>query len=79
MKLAQLAIRRAVFDQVRRMRDDTRVSVLKSEIAQFGQERAAALDVWKVLDVSSMADAELSYVFEDGVDSVEDTLGFKGG
>ena len=32
--------------------------------------------MWPVLDVSNMDDAELSYLFEDGVDSVNDTIGF---
>jgi hypothetical protein len=79
LQLAQKAIRRHVFAKVARLRDETRVSVLKIEIFEFGQERAAALDVWPVLDVSNMDDAELSYLFEDGVDSVNDTIGFMGG
>lgn len=79
VKLAQKSIRRNIFSKVGRMRDDTRVSVLKLELSDFGQERAAALDVWGVLDVSNMDDAELSYHFEDGVESIEDTIGFSGG
>ena len=79
LKLAQKSIRRNTFAKVARMRDDTRVSILKLEISDYGQERAAALDVWGILDVSNMDDAELSYHFEDGVDSIEDTVGFSGG
>ena len=79
LKLAQQAIRRNVFEKIKLMKDDTRVSVFKLEIKQFGQEKAAALDVWKVLDISNMDNAELSYPFEDGVDSIADTISFKGG
>ena len=61
------------------MREDTRVSTFKIEISDFGQERAASLDVWPVLDMANIEEGELSYFFEDGVDSLEDTLGFKGG
>ena len=54
-------------------------SLMKLDIIEFGQEKAAALDVWPVLDISNMAEGEFSYVWEDGIESVEDTIGFKGG
>ena len=41
LKLAQQAIRRDVFFKINQMRDDTRVSTLKIDIKQFGQERDA--------------------------------------
>lgn len=78
-KLAQKSIRRNFFAKVGRMRDDARVSIIKLEIPEFGQEKAASLDVWCVLDISKMDNAELSYAFEDGVESIEDTIGFMGG
>jgi hypothetical protein len=61
------------------MRDDTRVSIIKFDIPEFGQEKAVALDVWPVLDIDNLEEGELSYVWEDGVESIEDTIGFKGG
>ena len=54
-------------------------SIMKVQIIEFGQERAAALDVWPVLDISDMNECEFSFAFEDGIESVEDTIGFKGG
>ena len=71
LKIAQKSIRRNTFAKVARLHDDTRVSILKLELSDFGQERAAALDVWGVLDISNMDTAELSYQFEDGVESIE--------
>jgi len=79
LKLSLKAIRRNVFDKVSRMRDDTRVSVIKVDMSDFGQEKAAALDVWRVMDISDMDQAELSYPFEDGIESMADTIGFSGG
>ena len=79
LKLAQKTIRRNIFAKVGRMRDDTRVSLLTIPIPEFGQEKAAALDVWRVLDVSNMDTAEMSYHFEDGVESIQDTIGLSGG
>ena len=78
-KLALKSIRRNWFGKIGRMRDDTRVSIVKLEICEYGQEKAVALDVWSVLDISNMDNAELSYPFEDGVESVQDTIGFMGG
>ena len=79
VKIAQRSIRRAFFSKVARLKDDTRAMVLKLEIPEFGQEKAASLDVWPVMDISNMDLAELSYAFEDGVDSIHDTIGFSGG
>ena len=73
--LAKRTIRRNLFEKVRTMRGDGKASIIKLEINEFGQDKAAALDVWPVMDVSNMDLGELSYQWVDGIESIEDTIG----